>query len=37
MNIRKHDPYFDNLKVFLIFLVVLGHIIENKIAEDSIY
>jgi fucose 4-O-acetylase-like acetyltransferase len=37
IDIKKHDPYFDNIKLLLIFLVVFGHIIENKIAVDPIY
>lgn len=34
MNKHEYEPYFDNLKALLIFLVVLGHFLEIRINND---
>lgn len=36
MNKNVYEPYFDNLKTILIFLVVLGHFLEIRINNDPV-
>ena len=36
VSMKKRNPYFDNAKVILIFLVVLGHILSAFLYENRI-
>lgn len=35
MTIKKREPYFDNIKCILIFLVVIGHFVDFTVANSD--